>query len=49
MPRPTPEEEALLAQTPRGTYALMLVIGALLLAGWAILFFGRFLALGPVR
>jgi hypothetical protein len=49
MPRPTPEEEALLAEAPRGTYALMLVIGALLLAGWAILYFGRFLAHGPVR
>ncbi len=49
MPRPTPEEEALLAETPKGTSVLMLVIAALLLAGWALLYFGRFLAHGPIR
>jgi len=49
MAGPTREELDRIAQTPRGTYALMLVIAALLFAGWALLFFGRFLGAGPVR
>lgn len=49
MRRLTPEEEALLAETPKGTFALMLIVAVLLFAGWAILYFGRFLAIGPVR
>lgn len=49
MPPPTPEEKALLADAPRGTYFLMIIIAVLLFAGWAILYFGRFLANGPVR
>ncbi len=49
MARPSAEEEQLLADTPRGTYALMLIVAALLFAGWAVLYFGRFLANGPVR
>jgi hypothetical protein len=49
MPRPTREEEQLLAGTPKGTYALMLVVAALLFAGWAALYFGRFFANGPLR
>jgi len=47
--RPTPEQERLLADAPKGTYALMLVVAALLFAGWALLYFGRFLGNGPVR
>ena len=49
MPPPTPEEKALLADAPRGTYLLMVIIAVLLFAGWAILYFGRFLGNGPVR
>lgn len=49
MPGPTQEEKALLAETPKGTFALMLVIAALLFAGWALFYFGHFLATGPVR
>jgi len=49
MPPPTAEEKALLAEAPKGTYVLMLVVAALLFAGWALLYFGRFLAHGPVR
>ncbi len=49
MPRPTPEEQRLLGDAPKGAWALMLVVAALLLAGWALLYFGRFLANGPVR
>ena len=46
---PTPEEKRLMAETPRGTWVLMLVIGFLLVAGWLLLYFGRFLGNGPVR
>ena len=49
MPRLTREEEQLLADAPKGTYALMLIAAALLFVGWAVLYFGRFLANGPVR
>lgn len=49
MALPTPEEKARLADAPKGTYALMAIIGILLLAGWILLYFGRFLANGPVR
>ena len=49
MPSPTPEEKALMAETPRGTFVLMIVIAVLLFAGWAALYFGRFLVNGPVR
>ena len=45
----TPEEEARVAEAPKGTYALMLIVAVLLFDGWAILYFGRFLAAGPVR
>jgi hypothetical protein len=49
MAQPTPEERAAMAETPRGTFALMLIIAALLLAGWLVLYFGSFLGSGPVR
>lgn len=49
MSPPTREELERLADTPKGTYALMLVVAALLFAGWAIFYFGRFLGAGPVR
>ena len=49
MPQPTREELERMAGTPKGTYALMLVVAALLFVGWALLFFGRFLGAGPVR
>jgi hypothetical protein len=45
----TPEEESRLAEAPRGTFALMLVVAVALLVGWALLYFGRFLPAGPVR
>lgn len=46
---PSREELEKIASTPRGTYALMLVVAALLFVGWALLYFGRFLGNGPVR
>jgi len=49
MPGPTEKEKLLLAETPKGTFALMLVIGVLLFAGWALFYFGHFLPTGPVR
>jgi len=49
MPPPTSEEKALLADAPRGTLALMIIVAALLFVGWAVLYFGRFLGAGPVR
>jgi hypothetical protein len=45
----TPEQKAALAEAPRGAFAVMVVVGMLLLAGWLLLYFGRFLAAGPVR
>ncbi len=49
MPSPTPEEKALMADAPRGTFVLMIVIAVLLFAGWAALYFGRFLGNGLVH
>ena len=46
---PSREELEKIGETPRGTYALMLVVAALLFVGWALLYFGRFLGNGPVR
>jgi hypothetical protein len=47
--RPTREQEEILAEAPKGTYALMLIVAALLFAGWALFYFGDFLTHGPVR
>ncbi len=45
----TPEEERrALEDAPKGTFALMLVLAAMFVAGWAYLYFGRFLVHGPV-
>ena len=48
MPPLTPEEKAVLAEAPKGTLVLMIVIAAILFAGWAVFYF-CFLAMGPVR
>jgi hypothetical protein len=49
MERLTPEEEQKAREsTPRGTFVLMALFAALMLAGWAYLFFMRFLEHGPV-
>lgn len=45
----TPEEEQkILNSAPVGTFALMLLVGALIFAGWAYMFFYLFLDHGPV-
>ena len=43
------EEQKILNSLPWGTFALMLLIGALMFAGWAFMFFGMFLEHGPVN
>jgi hypothetical protein len=46
----TPEEEReRIKGAPLGTFALMLLVGALLFGGWAFLFFYRFMQHGPVN
>jgi hypothetical protein len=47
---PTPDEEQrILNSPPTGTFALMLLVGALIVAGWAYMFFFMFLEHGPVN
>ena len=46
---PTAEEKARLAEAPKGTFALMIIVAVILFAGWALLYFGRFLGAEPVR
>ena len=43
------EEKRILESPPLGTFALMLLIGALMFAGWAYMFFGMFLKHGPIN
>ena len=46
----TPEQEQeILDSPPKGTFALMLLFGVLMFAGWAFMFFYMFLAHGPVN
>jgi len=46
----TPEEEKrILESPPLGTFALMLLLGAVMFAGWAWMFFGMFLENGPIN
>lgn len=46
----TPEEERrILDSPPRGTFALLLLFGMLMFAGWAFMFFFMFLEHGPVN
>jgi len=48
MSKVTPEEEKeILNSSPKGTFALMLAYGAMLLVAWLLLYFGRYMALGP--
>ena len=45
----TPEEERrILEAPPKGTWVLMLLLALALLAGWALMYFARFLSHGPV-
>lgn len=48
MARLTPEQETAIADAPKGTWTVLLVYAALMMAGWAFMFFGLFLKHGPV-
>jgi len=43
------EQKKILHSRPTGTLAVMVVYGAIMAAAWLALYFGRFLAHGPVN
>ena len=43
------EQQKILATPPKGTFALLLVFAVLFLMGWLLLYFGRYMALGPIN
>ena len=42
------EEQKILASPPKGTFALLLIFAVLFLTCWLLLYFGRYMVLGPV-
>lgn len=42
------EEKAILESPPRGTFAIIVIYAAIFIVAWLALYFGRFLAHGPV-
>jgi len=42
------DEQEILASPPRGTFALLVVFAVLFVACWLLLYFGRYMVLGPV-
>ena len=42
------EQKRIMRTLPKGTFALMLVYGLIMALAWVALYFGRFLAHGPV-
>lgn len=45
----TPEEKQGIPESPpRGTFTLLLVFAVLFMAGWLLLYFGRYMVLGPI-
>lgn len=42
------EKQGILESPPRGTFTLLLIFAVLFLAGWLLLYFGRYMVLGPV-
>ena len=45
----SPEEERRIIESPpKGTFALIIVYGVILITAWLLLYFGRFMAHGPV-
>lgn len=50
IPTLSPEQEKqILESPPKGTFFIILIFGLIFTAAWAALFFGRFLANGPVN
>jgi len=45
----TPEEEKAIAESPKGTWAILLIYAAFMVAGWCYMFFGYFLPHGAVQ
>jgi hypothetical protein len=43
------EQRQIIESPPRGTFALIVVYGLIMGAAWLALYFGRFLAHGPVN
>ena len=43
------EQRRILEAPPRGTWAIILVVGLAMLAGWLYFFFGLFVSHGPVN
>lgn len=43
------EQRQILESPPRGTWAVILVIGIAMLLGWLYFFFGLFMSHGPVN
>jgi len=45
----SPQEQEAIKDAPKGTYALMMLLAAVMMAGWAFMFFFMFLKHGPVN
>jgi hypothetical protein len=48
MEEPTADEKRLMAEAPRGTWALVVAVVVLMSLAWLALYVGRFFAQGPV-
>lgn len=49
MPQLTPEEEKMITESPKGTWAILLIYAVVMVAGWCAMFFGYFLPHGAVQ
>ncbi len=50
IPALSPEQEReILESPPKGTFFIILIFGVIMTVAWAALYFGRFLANGPVN
>ena len=43
------EQEAAIAEAPKGTWAILLVYAIFMVLGWLYMFYGYFLSHGPVN
>jgi hypothetical protein len=42
------EEQEILTGPPKGTFALLVVFAAVFVVAWLLLYFGRYLSIGPI-
>lgn len=49
MPLSEEEKEKILNSAPKGTWFILFIYGVISTAAWLALYFGRFLAHGPVQ